>query len=187
MVIDEDFDFLSSGSQYAAVNNGNGTLARSARIHASRQLRGPHLQHAAGTSDGRETRVSLLPLVPGYARQCRNVHELRPPGQSHPTSFTGPTRPHCPTVPTATDTDNSFSASSNGVAFAGGFGVAGSYKFLPNLVGHVSYDMLWVGDIARAPEQMELVRQFPRASATSSTPKARYSTTASVFGLELDW
>ena len=56
--------------------------------------------------------------------------------------------------PPPRDTDNSFSASSNVVAFAGGFGVAGSYKFRPNLVGRVAYDMMWVGDIARAPEQM---------------------------------
>ena len=30
MVIDEDFDFLSSGSQFAAVNNGNGTYSQGA-------------------------------------------------------------------------------------------------------------------------------------------------------------
>ena len=71
------------------------------------------------------------------------------------TSFGGPTPPTLSDGTIAQDTDNSFSASSNVVAFAGGFGVAGSYKFLPNLVGHVSYDMNWIGDIARAPEQMD--------------------------------
>ena len=52
------------------------------------------------------------------------------------TSFGGPTLPTLSDGSTPVDTDNSFRASRK-VAFAGGFGMAGSYKFLPNLVGRV--------------------------------------------------
>jgi len=58
-------------------------------------------------------------------------------------------------TPVDQDTSTPYNAGNVGVAFAGGFGIGGSYKFLPNLVGHISYDMLWVGDIARAAEQMQ--------------------------------
>ena len=190
MVIDEDFNFLSSGSQFAAVNNGRRNLlaGSGSSIHASGQLRGPHLQHAAGTSDGRETRVSLLPLDLGYARQCRHVPEHRPARTvaSRPVSA----GPASPTLADGTchaqNTDNSFSASSNVVAFAGGFGVAGSYKFRPNLVGHVSYDMMWVGDIARAPEQM-VFSSVPETARDNINTKGSVFYDGFSFGIELDW
>ena len=35
------------------------------------------------------------------------------------------------------------------------FGVAASYKFRPNLVGRVSYDFVWIGGLALAPEQFD--------------------------------
>ena len=76
-----------------------------------------------------------------------------------------------------------FGAHNTVVAFAGGFGLQGSYKFRPNLVGHVSYDMMWIGDIARAPDQMVF----------SADPTGALNTKGAVFyngvtmGLEFDW
>ena len=69
------------------------------------------------------------------------------------------------------------------VAFAGGFGVGGSYKFRPNLVGHISYDMLWIGDLARSGEQFQLTSTItPLITAKGSEFYDGFS-----FGLEYDW
>ena len=63
--------------------------------------------------------------------------------------------------------------------------MAGSYKFLPNLVGHVSYDLLWVGDIARAPEQM-VFSSVPESDRGIDAKGSVFYDGAS-FGIELDW
>jgi hypothetical protein len=107
------------------------------------------------------------------------------------TSFTGAPDPSSAYAmagfPTPTATNNAFSASSNVVAFAGGFGVAGSYKFLPNLVGHVGYDMQWIGEIARAPEQMQF-SSVPTTQATATiNTKGNVFYDGVSFGLEWDW
>ena len=156
MVIDEDFNFLSSGSQFAAINNGGGNYSPAAAAEFTHQ--GTYGVHTYNTLLGLQTGGKL------EYRFCRwtvDTHgnagmflNIARQDSRITTSFTGTPDPASTYVP-VTNTDNSFSASSNVIAFAGGFGVAGSYKFRPNLVGHVSYDMTWVGDIARAPEQME--------------------------------
>ncbi len=68
-------------------------------------------------------------------------------------------------------------------AFAGGFGVQGSYKFRPNLVGHVGYDMLWVGDLARAAEQFQFI---PNITPLINTKGAQFYN-GFTFGVEYDW
>ena len=195
MVIDEDFNFLSSGSQYASVNNGDGTYSPAAQPNYLHQ--GTYGVHTYNTLLGFQTGGKL------EYRLCRwtmDTHgnagmflNFAHQDSLIQTSFT-PVAGPAPTLADGTvagasagDASNSFNASSNVVAFAGGFGVGGSYKFLPNLVGHVGYDMLWVGDIARAPEQM----QFGSVPATQ--PTATIDTKGSVFydgfsfGLEWDW
>ncbi len=186
MVIDEDFNFLSSGSQFAAINNGDGNYSPAAAAEFTHQ--GTYGVHTYNTLLGLQTGGKL------EYRFCRwtvDTHgnagmflNIARQDSRITTSFTGTPDPASTYVP-VTNTDNSFSASSNVIAFAGGFGVAGSYKFRPNLVGRVSYDMKWVGDIARAPEQMEFSSVPETVPRQSSTPKARYSTTASV--LESSW
>ena len=64
--------------------------------------------------------------------------------------------------------------------------MAGSYKFLPNLVGHVSYDMTWVGDIARAPEQMEFT-SVPETARNNINTKGSVFYNGVSFGAEWDW
>jgi hypothetical protein len=46
-----------------------------------------------------------------------------------------------------------YSKHSNSIIGEGG--IQGSYKFRPNLVGHVSYDFMWVSGVALAPEQLQ--------------------------------
>ena len=144
-----------------------------------------------GFQTGGKLEYRFCRWTPGYARQCRHVPELRPPGQRHPDRLR---RAHSADVGRrhgrrsgAGDANNSFSSSSNVVAFAGGFGVAGSYKFLPNLVGHVSYDMTWVGDIARAPEQMDFASVPETASTATINTKGSVFYNGVSFGLEWDW
>jgi hypothetical protein len=47
-------------------------------------------------------------------------------------------------------------------AIEGEFGVSTSYKFRPNLIGRASYDFMWVGGLALAPEQFRF-RTDPQA------------------------
>ena len=65
-------------------------------------------------------------------------------------------------------------------------GVGGSYKFLPNLVGHATYDMTWVGDIARAPEQMEFT-SVPESVRNDINTKGSVFYNGVSFGMEYDW
>ena len=64
--------------------------------------------------------------------------------------------------------------------------MAGSYKFRPNLVGRVSYDLTWVGDIARAPEQM-VFSSVPETAQDYINTKGSVFYNGVSFGLELDW
>ena len=86
-------------------------------------------------------------------------------------------------TPVDANTSTAFNSGASGVAFAGGFGVGGNYKFTPNLVGHASYDMFWVGDLARAAEQMQF---GPVTTATISTKGSQFYD-GMTFGLEYDW
>ena len=63
-------------------------------------------------------------------------------------------------------TDNPFSDSAAVAAFAGGFGVTGSYKLRPNLTARMSYDLLWVGDLAPSPgpDDFQLYRHYVAAN-----------------------
>jgi len=187
MVIDEQFQFLSSGSQYAAVANADGTFSPGAlqythqgsyRIHTYNTLVG---FQSGGKLEYRFCRWCIdthgcAGMFLNFARQDSRIQ----------TSFGGPTPPTLSDGSIAQDTDNSFGDSTTDVAFAGGFGIAGSYKFRPNVVAHISYDMLWIGDIARAPEQLIL-------SAVPETTRDLINTQGSVFydgvkfGLEVDW
>jgi hypothetical protein len=102
------------------------------------------------------------------------------------TTFGGPNPPTLSDGSTAQDTDNSYSAYSSAVAFAGGFGVAGSYKFLPNVTGRVAYDMNWVGDVARAPEQM-IFTGVPETVRDLINNKGSVFYNGFSFGVEMDW
>jgi hypothetical protein len=194
MFINEDFGFLSSGSQYMAAGpdaNGNYSPVTPAEfthqgtynVHTDNTLLG---FQSGGKLEYRFCRWTLD--THGNAGMFLNFAHQQSVIQ---TSFTGaPDQASAYAVagfPALTATNNEYSASSTAVAFAGGFGVGGSYKFLPNLVGHVAYDMLWIGDIARAPEQM----QFSSTPTTQAT--ATIDTKGNVFydgfsfGLEWDW
>jgi hypothetical protein len=81
------------------------------------------------------------------------------------------------------DTSTAFNAGQTGIAFAGGFGVGGSYKLRPNLVAHVSYDMFWVGDLARASDQFDFV---PVISPVINMHGNQFYDGVK-FGLECDW
>ena len=187
MVIDEDFSFFSSGSQFAAVNNGNGTYSPGALQYTHQGSYGVHSYNTllgfqtGGKLEYRFCRWALD--LHGNAGMFLNIARQDSRIQ---TSFGGPTPPTLSDGSIAQDTDNSFSASSNVVAFAGGFGVAGSYKFRPNLVGHVAYDLTWVGDIARAPEQLNF-SSVPESVRDIINTKGSVFYNGVSFGLELDF
>ena len=44
-------------------------------------------------------------------------------------------------------------------ALLGELGFEATYKFRPNLVGHASYDFMWVSGVALAPEQLQFDTQ----------------------------
>ncbi len=192
MVIDEDFNFLSSGSQYTAVGpdvNGNYTQGALEFTHA-----GTYGVHTYNTLLGCQTGGKLeyrfcrwtldthgnVGMFVNFAHQDSHIT----------TSFTGAPDPAAnywlAGYPAPTNTDNAFGVSSSTVAFGGGFGVTGSYKFLPNLVGHVSYDMTWIGDIARAPDQIYFSPVPENARDSINTHGSIFYDGVS-FGLELDW
>ena len=72
------------------------------------------------------------------------------------------------------------------VAFGGGFGVAGSYKILPNLTGRLAYDLTWIGDLARAPEQMLFYSVPENAYGTINTKGAVFYNGVN-FSFEWGW
>jgi hypothetical protein len=188
MVIDESFDYSSSGSQFAAINNGNGTFSQGA------------LQYTHQGSYSVKTYNTLLGFQSGgkleyrFCRWLLDTHgnagmylDIAHQDSRIQTSFGGPTPPQLSDGSTAGATDNSFGASNNGVAFAGGFGVAGSYKFRPNIVGRLSYDMTWVGDVARAPEQMVFSSVPENARENVLNTKGTVFYDGVSFQLEMDW
>lgn len=68
-------------------------------------------------------------------------------------------------------------------AALGDFGVTTAYKLRPNLTARVSYDLMWVGDLALAAEQL-VFRPYPTHDVfTSGT--AFYN--GLTFGLEYNW
>jgi hypothetical protein len=187
MVINETFDFQSSGSQFASINNGDGTFSPAATpefLHQGEYYVQTYNNMVGVQSGGK--------LEYRFCRWCLDTHGNAgmfmnfAHQYSHiTTSFVGTPDP-ASTYITPTNTDNAFDENHTGVAFAGGFGVTGSYKLLPNLVGHVSYDMLWVGDVARASEQVIF-------SSVPETSRNLINTQGSVFyngvsvGAEWDW
>ena len=81
------------------------------------------------------------------------------------------------------ETSTPYGAGVTQAAFAGGFGVGGSYKITPDLVFHASYDMLWVGDIARAADQF----QFSPTIISTINARGSQFYDGFTFGLEYDW
>jgi len=187
MIIDEDFNYLSAGSQFAAVNNDDGTYSVGALQYTHK---GTYAVHTTNTLLGLQTGGKL------EYRLCRwsfDAHgnagmyiNMAHQDSQIQTSFSGPSLPTLSDGSTVQNTNNSFGVSDNVVAFAGGFGVTGTYKLRPNLVGRVSYDLTWVGDLARAPEQMVF-------SSVPENARDLIDTHGSVFyngvnfGLEYDW
>jgi hypothetical protein len=169
MVINEEFNFVSSGSRFATNSPDNGSPGALLFTH-----QGSYGVHTYNTLLGLQTGGKLEYR---FCRWCLETHgcagmflNLAQQSSSIQTAFGGPSPPTLAdgTIAGASpqDAENSFSTSTAGVAFAGGFGVAGTYKFLPNLTGRLAYDMLWIGDIARAPEQMNF-SSVPETSATT--------------------
>jgi len=155
MIINEDFNFSSAGSEFSAVANPDGSYSPGALLFTHQ---GSYAVKTYNTLLGLQTGGKLeyrfcrwtfdghgnAGMFMNFAHQDSRIQ----------TSFGGPSLPTLSDGSTVLNTDNAFGVSNNVVAFAGGFGVTGSYKFRPNLVGRVSYELNWVGDIARAPEQM---------------------------------
>jgi hypothetical protein len=156
MVISDDSDFVSSGSQFAipydaATSQAEFTHRGEYTVHTDNTLLGIQ---TGGKLEYRFCRWSLdthgsAGMFMNFARQSSRIT----------TTFTGapdPIQVAADSIVPAYYADSSTpsTAQRTGAAFAGGFGVTGSYKFRPNLIGRVSYDLLWVGDLARAPEQM---------------------------------
>ncbi|MEI8371778.1 MAG: BBP7 family outer membrane beta-barrel protein [Planctomycetota bacterium] len=164
MVLNEKFDYLSRGETQD--ENKVTTLINSGQysVHSYNTMLG--LQ-TGGTLEYRFCRWSLE--THGKAGMFLNVASQDSLIQ---TQFNNVSNPPV-----------NFGAHNTVVAFAGGFGIQGSYKFRPNLVGHISYDMTWVGDVARAPEQMIF----------AAKPVGAIDTQGAVFyngvtmGLEFDW
>jgi hypothetical protein len=183
VVIDENFNFFSSGSQFAAVNgNTQGALQYNHQgtygVHTYNTLLG--LQ-TGGKLEYRLCRWTFdahgnAGMFLNFARQDSRIQ----------TSFGGPDLPTLSDGSVVQNTDSAFSATSNVVAFAGGFGVGGSYKFRPNLIGHIAYDLQWIGDIARAPEQVNF-NSVPESTRDLINTKGSVFYNGVNFGAEFDW
>jgi len=178
MEIDEKFDFTSSGATYNAVNNQqtNLLLASAGRYVARTQNTLIGLQ-TGGTLEYRFCRWALeTHSKVGMFMNIANQDSLIQTSLHGYEYNDGDT-------PVDSNTSTAYNSGKVGVAFAGGFGVGGSYKFRPNLVGHVSYDMLWVGDIARASDQMQFT---PNITPQIDTKGSQFYD-GMTFGLEYDW
>ncbi len=195
MVIDEMFEYISSGQTVygpqnplvianPALNNTTALLTQGRYVARTQNfLMG--LQ-TGGSLEYRFCRWSIdahskVGMFVNFANQDSLVQ----------TSLSGP-QPDYLTPATASSPDNpgtlgnlstAYNAGLTQAAFAGGFGVGGSYKFLPNLVGHASYDMFWVGDIARAGEQFQFVPNI----TPLITAKGSQFYDGVTFGVEYDW
>ncbi len=185
MEINETFDYLSSGAQYTSPYTGQA---------AEFTHQGQYAVHTFNTLLGLQTGGKLEYR---FCRWCLDTHgnvgmfmNYAQQDSRITTVFTGTPDANSPALPPGltsySNTDIPFSVSHTVVAFAGGFGVSGSYKFLPNLVGHVSYDMLFVGDVARAPDQM-VFSSVPETAYTSINTKGSVFYDGVNFGMELDW
>ena len=189
MVIDEMYEFTSSGATFYGSGNPlvlanpalNNTLALLTHgRYVSRTQNCLLGLQTGGTLEYRFCRWEMdahskVGMFLNFANQDSNVQ----------TSLSGPQPDYLtPGQPgTLGNLSTAYNAGLTQVAFAGGFGVGSSYKFLPNLVGHVSYDMLFVGDIARAGEQLELTSTItPLITAKGSQFYDGFT-----FGLEYDW
>lgn len=189
MVIDEMYEFESSGATFYGPGNPavianpalNNTLAL--LTHGRYVTRTQNCLLGLQTGGTLEYRFcrwevdahSKVGMFVNFANQDSLVQ----------TSLSGPQPDYLtPGLPgTLGNLSTAYNAGLTQIAFAGGFGIGGSYKFRPNLVGHVSYDMFWVGDIARAGEQFQTVSQItPLIDAKGSQFYDGFT-----FGLEYDW
>jgi len=174
MELDEKLEYLSRGETLDV--NGVPTLASSGR-YVTRTYNTLLGLQTGGTLQYRFCRWSLE--THGKVGMFLNVARQNSMIQTQLHGFLN----NDPNQPINADTSNPLDAHTTGVSFAGGFGLQGSYKFRPNLVGHVAYDMLWVGDVARAPDQLDF----------SATPQSAINTRGNTFyngvtmGMEFDW
>jgi hypothetical protein len=189
MVIDEMNEFTSSGATFYGPANPlvvanpalNGTLALLTHGRYVTRVQNCLLGlQTGGTLEYRFCRWELdahskVGMFMNFANQDSLVQ----------TSLSGPQPDYLtPGNPgTLGNLSTAYNDGTTQVAFAGGFGVGGSYKFRPNLVGHVSYDMLWIGDIARAGEQFQLTSTI----TPLITAKGSQFYDGVTFGLEYDW
>ncbi len=187
MVIDEHYNFLSSGSQFAAVNDGGGNFSPGALLFTHQ---GTYDVHSYNTLLGLQSGGKLEYR---FCRWCLDCHgdagmffNIASQTSRITTNFGGPTPPTLSDGSTAQNTDTSFSANSNVAAFGGEFGVSGSYKFLPNLTGRLSYDLVFVGDVARAPEQM-VFTSVPETVHNLIDTKGSVFYDGFSFGMEMVW
>ena len=175
MVIDEKYEFNSSGATFDP--NMNPLLTSQGRYVARTTNAMLGLQ-TGGTLEYRFCRWELeAHSKVGMFMNVANQNSLIQTSL-HGTEYFTPGQPAVDA-----DTSTAYNAGSTGVAFAGGFGVGGSYKLRPDLVAHVSYDMLWVGDLARASDQFDFV---PVISPLINTHGNQFYDGVS-FGLECDW
>ena len=175
MVIDEMYEFNASGTTFDP--NMNPLLTSQGRYVARTTNAMLGLQ-TGGTLEYRFCRWELeAHSKVGMFMNVANQNSLIQTSLHGTEYFT----PGEPTVDA--DTSTAYNAGSTGVAFAGGFGVGGSYKLRPDITAHVSYDMFWIGDLARASDQFDFV---PVISPLINTHGNQFYDGVS-FGLECDW
>ncbi len=175
MVIDEKYEFNASGTTFDP--NMNPLLSSQGRYVARTTNAMLGLQ-TGGTLEYRFCRWELeahskVGMFVNVANQNSLIQT-----SLHGTEYFTPGQPAIDA-----DTSTAYNAGSTGVAFAGGFGVGGSYKLRPDLVAHVSYDMFWVGDLARASDQFDFV---PVITPLINTHGNQFYDGVK-FGLEYDW
>lgn len=141
IVVDEKFEFLSSGG-YFSPQDPNG-------LHPLYTKNGRYVTRTENVLLGVQVGGNLEYRFckwafdfHGKAGPCVNVAEQ----QSHlHASISNP----------AVDPfDLRWHADRNVAAVFGEIGTTATYRFNPRWVGHASYDMMWIGDLALAPDQL---------------------------------
>jgi hypothetical protein len=175
MVIDEMYEYNAAGTTFDP--NMNQLLSSRGR-YVSRTTNAMLGLQTGGTLEYRFCRWELeahskVGMFVNVANQNSLVQT-----SLHGTEYFTPGQPAIDS-----DTSTAYNAGSTVIAFAGGFGVGGSYKFRPDLVAHVSYDMFFVGDLARAADQFNFV---PIISPVINTHGNQFYDGVK-FGVEYDW
>lgn len=83
-----------------------------------------------------------------------------------------------------TDRGEQVEANRDLCAVAGEFGFAGTYRFTPKLVGRASYDFMWIGGLAVAPEQFDFASARLTDNMTTNGAPFYHGLTV---GLEYNW